>query len=84
MYYDNPQEPDPEDWGLHWASRYIDTKRTFYFTPDNIYDSIDYDSWGHPISKQGMCGSHRIMCPPLVAPQNLLGEISTIFSLEPL
>ena len=27
LYFDHPQEPDPEDRGLYWATRFSDTKR---------------------------------------------------------
>lgn len=74
FYYDNPQEPDPEDWGLHWATRYINTKRSFNFMPDSIYDSIDYDFWGRAISKMHLCNFDRIQCDPLLIPENVLGK----------
>lgn len=72
VYFDHPQEPDPEDWGLHWATRYIDIKRTFFFAPDSYYDNIDFDFWGNRISKQHMCGT-KIECPPLKSPENIIG-----------
>jgi len=72
-YFDNPQEPDPEDWGLHWATRYVDTRRAFLLTPDSIYDSIDEEFWGLLTSRRQLCDSHRIPCPPLSKPENILG-----------
>jgi hexosaminidase len=41
LHLNHPQEPDPEDWGQHWATRYIDTKRSFSYRPDAFYDNID-------------------------------------------
>lgn len=73
VYFDNPQEPDPEDWGLHWASRYVDTHRTFSLTPDSLYDSIDEEFWGAATSKQQLCDTNRIPCPGLEYPENILG-----------
>ena len=29
LYFDHPQEPDPEDRGYYWATRFIDTQKTF-------------------------------------------------------
>jgi len=72
-YFDNPQEPDPEDWGLHWATRYVDTRRAFLLAPDSLYDSIDEEFWGLPTSRRQLCDSRRIQCPPLEKPENILG-----------
>lgn len=79
VYFDHPQEPDPEDWGLHWATRYIDIKRTFFFAPDSYYDNIDFDFWGNRISRQQMCGA-TIECPPLKSPENIIGLEAAIWS----
>lgn len=73
LYFDNPQEPDPEDWGLHWATRYVDTRRTFRFAPESMYDSIDEEFYGLPTSKQKLCETRRISCIPLERPENILG-----------
>jgi len=72
-YFDNPQEADPEDWGLHWATRYVDTRRAFLLAPDSLYDSIDEEFWGAPTSRQKLCDTRRISCPPLQKPENILG-----------
>ena len=73
-YFDNPQEPDPEDWGLHWATRYVDTRRAFLLTPDSLYDSIDEEFWGLQTSRSELCDSRRIQCTPLRKPENILGQ----------
>ena len=72
-YFDNPHEPDPEDWGLHWATRYVDVRRAFLLTPDSLYDSIDEEFWGLQTSRRQLCDSRRIQCTPLLKPENILG-----------
>jgi hexosaminidase len=81
LYFDNPQEPDPEDWGLHWATRYVDTKRTFSYRPDSFYDNIDFGYWGERLSKEQVCQSQHL-CPPLRQPSNVIG-MSSAYSIEP-
>lgn len=78
LYFDSPQEPDPEDWGLHWASRYTDTKRTFYFTPSHLYNSIDYSFDGQEINKTIICARHP--CRDLERPENILGIEAAMWS----
>jgi len=72
-YFDNPHEPDPEDWGLHWATRYVDVRRAFLLTPDSLYDSIDEEFWGLQTSRRQLCDSRRIQCTLLLKPENILG-----------
>jgi hexosaminidase len=79
LYFDNPQEPDPEDWGLHWATRYVDTRRAFRFAPESMYDSIDEEFYGQPTSKHKLCDTRRIHCVPLEHPENILGKLSFSF-----
>ncbi len=40
LYFDHPYEPDPEDRGLYWAVRHVDTQRVFSLMPDSFYDNI--------------------------------------------
>ncbi|VDI12360.1 hexosaminidase [Mytilus galloprovincialis] len=54
LYFDHPQEPDPEERGLYWAARYIDTRKTFSFMPDNIYANADFKLTGDPITKRDL------------------------------
>ena len=48
LYFDMPQEPDPEERGQYWASRYTDTKKTFSFMPDYLYANSDVRRSGVP------------------------------------
>jgi len=36
LYFDFPQEVDPEERGYYWASRYTDTRKVFGFAPENL------------------------------------------------
>ena len=36
LYFDHPYEPDPEERGYYWATRYTDTRKAFGFMPDDI------------------------------------------------
>lgn len=44
LYFDHPYEPDPEERGLYWATRYVNTKMVFGFDPfkgKKGYGSLD-------------------------------------------
>ncbi len=71
LYLDLCVEPDPEDPGLYWATRYVDTEQTFGYMPDRFYDNIDVDRAGNPITKEEIC--EKFGCPELVKPENILG-----------
>ncbi|MEE9320742.1 MAG: family 20 glycosylhydrolase [Granulosicoccus sp.] len=36
LYFDFPQEVDPEERGYYWATRYTDTAKVFGFAPENL------------------------------------------------
>nr|XP_039248964.1 beta-hexosaminidase-like [Styela clava] len=40
-YFDHPYEPDPEECGLHWCVRMLDTKTVFGMTPLDMYSCQD-------------------------------------------
>ena len=40
LYFDHPQEPDPEERGFYWGTRFIDARKTFNYQPDNVYKNI--------------------------------------------
>ena len=50
LYFDHPYEPDPEERGLYWATRYTDTRKAFGFMPEHQYDSLENDGNGMPIN----------------------------------
>ena len=80
LYFDNPQEPDPEDWGLHWATRYVDTKRTFYYRPDAFYENIDFGFWGDRMNKDSVCGE-KLKCIDIQKPENIIGQLLALAKL---
>ena len=45
FYFDHPQEPDPEERGYYWATRFQDTYKTFGYMPDDVYSNIDTTRW---------------------------------------
>ena len=64
LYFDISQEPDPEERGLYWASRFTDTRNTFNYMPDDVYDNIEVDLFGRPLSKDQVC--REVGCVPLL------------------
>jgi len=36
LYFDFPQEIDPEERGYYWATRFTDTQKVFSFVPENL------------------------------------------------
>lgn len=55
LYFDHPYEPDPEERGTYWATRYTDTRKAFGFMPEHLYDSLETD--GNGISTAAYCTS---------------------------
>ena len=41
FYFDHPQEPDPEERGYYWATRFTDTAKTFGYYVDDVYENIE-------------------------------------------
>ena len=72
VYFDMPYEPDPEERGYYWATRYTNTKKTFGYMPDSVYDNAKEDRFGKPLSKEKLC-KERNSCPPLVKKSNIVG-----------
>ena len=77
LYFDHPYEPDPEERGLYWATRYTDTKKVFGFLPESLYDNIDERISGKPAFKTDVdiCGEDQSKCESLVRTENIIGEI---------
>ena len=75
LYFDHPQEPDPEERGNYWAARYVDTQKVFKYRPDNVYDNIDVDWFGHPLTRDVAC-STSVNCVPLKNPENIIGKLN--------
>jgi hexosaminidase len=78
LYFDHPYEPNPEERGYYWATRYSDTAKVFGFMPDNYYANADRTSAGAPITNlEAMVGREL---PPLRRPNNLVGMQGQVWS----
>ena len=73
MYLDHSHEPDPEEIGLHWASRYTNTEKTFGFMPDDIFANADVTKMGHPVNLAEICQNN--WCPKPRKPENVIGKL---------
>ncbi|XP_046346570.2 uncharacterized protein LOC124127161 [Haliotis rufescens] len=80
LYLDHPQEPDPLERGLFWATRYTDARKMFWYTPDDVYSNVDVTFTGEPLTRQGYCARRQDMCLPLERPRNIIGIQAQIFS----
>ncbi|KAH3869272.1 hypothetical protein DPMN_032435 [Dreissena polymorpha] len=80
LYFDHPQEPDPEERGLYWATRFTDTRKVFDFRPDELYDNIREDRSGNPQSKHDVCGDDMSKCTRLEKPENVIGIQGALWS----
>ena len=75
LYFDHPYEPDPEERGYYWAPRFIDTRKTFGFMPDDLYANADFTRMGDPIVD--LCENmYKGKCVPLQKPDNIVGKIA--------
>ncbi len=78
LYFDHPYEPNPEERGYYWATRYSDTAKVFGFMPDNYYANADRTNAGAPITNlEAMVGREL---PPLRRPENLVGIQGQVWS----
>ena len=83
LYFDFPYEPDPMERGYYWATRFTDVRKTFGFTPINIYDNMDIlDGNGNPIDREKICTDYG--CPPLEPGKegNIIGGYLNLFPLK--
>ena len=72
LYFDMPYEPDPEERGYYWATRYTDTKKTFGYMPDSVYDNAKNDRFGKPLNEDELC-KKQYSCPGLLKKSNIVG-----------
>ena len=79
LYFDHPQEPDPEERGLVWARRFISTQKVFSFQPEHIYDNMDEELLGRQIIKSEACTPGGMVdCIPVEKPENIIGDCSIL------
>lgn len=73
LFFDHPYEPDPEERGYYWATRFTNTEKTFAFMPDNLYANADVKRNGEPITN--LCEKmYKNKCVSLKKPENIAGN----------
>ena len=82
LYFDHPYEPDPEERGLHWATRYTDTRKTFGFTPEDIFANADVNRVGEPYDLADLCNNQT--CPKTKHPENIAGMFLLTLKAPPI
>lgn len=80
LYFDHPYEPDPEERGFYWATRYTDTAKTFSFQPDSLYRNIDTNRSGQKLTLADVCGPDGKKCVQLQKPGNIIGMQAHLWS----
>ncbi|XP_041355524.1 beta-hexosaminidase-like [Gigantopelta aegis] len=80
LYFDHPHEPDPNQKGTYWATRFIDTRKVLAFTPDDIYGNADVTLQGEPITNEDLCGADGGRCVKLEHPQSIVGMQGHLWS----
>jgi hexosaminidase len=78
LYFDHPQEVNPEERGYYWAARYTDTAKVFGFMPDNLYANADKTRNGAPIENLEALVGRAL--PALEKPENLRGLQGQVWS----
>ena len=74
LFFDHPYEPDPEERGYYWAPRFIDTRKTFGFMPDDLYANADFKRNGEPI--KDLCDTmYQGKCIQLEKSENIVGKL---------
>ncbi|KAJ7372795.1 hypothetical protein OS493_016714 [Desmophyllum pertusum] len=79
LFFDHPYEPDPEERGYYWATRFTNTRKTFGFMPDNLYANADTKRNGEPI--KNLCANmYKNKCVSLEKPENIAGMSGAFWS----
>ena len=79
LYFDHPYEPDPEERGYYWGPRFTDTRKTFGFMPDTLYQNADVKRNGEPYTEEQLCQATD--CVPLNRSENIIGECRVIHGM---
>lgn len=79
LYFDHPYEPDPEERGLYWAARFIDTEKVFKFIPDDLYSNADCKLTGEPLSMKDI-KTYEKGIVKLKSPENIIGIQGQLWS----
>lgn len=73
LYFDHPYEPDPEERGFYWATRFTDTRKVFGFMPDDLFANVETKRSGEPLTREELC-SDPGMCANLTKKENIVGK----------
>ncbi|GFO15381.1 beta-hexosaminidase [Plakobranchus ocellatus] len=76
LYLDHAQEPDPAERGLVWATRFVNTKRSFSYSPLQLYRSTNVDLRGKRVVP---CENDTYFCPSLMNPESIEGMEAILF-----
>lgn len=74
LYFDHPQEPDPEERGYYWATRFTNTRKTFGFIPDDLFANVEELRNGSRLTRKELCEKPE-MCVNLTQSQNIVGKV---------
>ncbi|XP_074608369.1 beta-hexosaminidase-like isoform X3 [Acropora palmata] len=72
LYFDHPYEPDPEERGYYWATRFTDTRKVFGFMPDDLFANVEIKRTGDPLTREQLCETEGA-CPVLAKKENIAG-----------
>ncbi|XP_015772465.1 PREDICTED: chitobiase-like [Acropora digitifera] len=72
LYFDHPYEPDPEERGYYWATRFTDTRKVFGFMPDDLFANVEIKRTGDPLTREQLCKTEG-SCPVLAKKENIAG-----------
>jgi hexosaminidase len=75
LFFDHPQEPDPEERGNPWATRFTDTKHVFSFISGNLSANAQLS----PVCANGGCSGTTNATPPS-KPENVIGLEAALWS----
>ena len=75
LYFDHPQEPDPEERGFYWATRFTDTRKVFGFMPDDLFANVETNRSGYPLTREELCEKTG-MCSNLTKKENIVGKVN--------
>lgn len=73
LFFDHPNEPDPEERGYYWASRFTNTRKVFGFTPEHLLKNAQVSRKGIPLTRSDVCPEFG--CVELTEPSNIIGKI---------
>ncbi|XP_031565064.1 uncharacterized protein LOC116300345 isoform X2 [Actinia tenebrosa] len=79
LYFDHPYEPDPEERGYYWATRFTDVRKTFGFMPDDLFANVENKRNGEPLTREELCKDPN-MCVDLKNTENIVGMAGALWT----